>query len=123
MLTPYNVLTAAFHTTVPERAISPRLICPMIATTRQLTVTEPPTRSNTCSGDGYFTITANSAPQLNDCFKGTGEPPDGVSAAYTVSGVVDTPEVTVFSLEDSDGNVSAEAVDDVQQTHLHGVHI
>lgn len=95
----------------------------MIASTRQVTVTEPPTRSNTCSGDGAFTITANSAPQLDGCFKGTGEPPDGVSAAYTVSGVVDTPEITVFSLEDTDGNVSAEAVCDVQQTRLHGVYI
>lgn len=61
---------------------------------------------DTCSGDGWFTITANAAPNLDGCFVDTEEDrPDG-SLAYTVTGTTGNAEIVVFSLVADDGDVS-----------------
>lgn len=86
--------------------------CPesaVIAPANQPSFGRSPLVSDTCSGDGSFTITASAAPNLDGCYKDTFETLQEGSFVYSRSGGATEPEVGVFSLTTDDGDVSREA--------------
>ena len=62
--------------------------------------------TSTCSGDGPFAITSNTAPELDGCYVDTGATDVGGSILYTVSGTTTMAEIYLFSRQYDDGNVS-----------------
>lgn len=80
----------------------------MIAVTNQDSVDGPPLSSDTCGGDGSFTIAANASPNLNGCYVQAEASKNLSSFAYTLSGTTNALEVIVFSVVTDDGDVSCE---------------
>lgn len=91
----------------PKRIIITFAESPTTAPTIQAPVGGPTSSSETCSGDGSFTITASAAPHLDGCFEDAGVTTGDGSVFYTVASVTaGNAEVVVFSGENDNGDVS-----------------
>lgn len=69
-----------------------------------------PSSTDTCPGDGSFTVSASAASILDGCFEEVNFSTGGSTVVYTVSGTSDTAEFVVSPVEGDSGDVSRAAM-------------